>query len=153
MDRRQFLRDGGVAGLVAALVAAGGWPAQALAEGWDETAFGAKQLDDVFRAWGVESPADSDAIALTAPEIAEHGAVVPLVIASSVPGTDLLAVLVERNPSVLAALFTIPPGTAAEVSTRVKMAQTGPVHVLARAGGRWLRTAREVKITLGGCGG
>ena len=85
--------------------------------------------------------------------IAENGAVVPLAIVSAIPGTESIAILVEKNPNVLAAMFTLPEGTLPEIQARVKMAETCNVYALVRAGGRNFYTAKEIKVTLGGCGG
>lgn len=153
MQRREFLRHGGSAGAMAALVAAGWWPAMAAAEEWNRVAFDAKTFEDVLKALGgVDAKASGDVV-LVAPEIAENGAVVPLQFSSRSPATEMLAVLVEKNPNMLAAVFEVPEGTVADFQTRVKMAQTSNVFVLARSGGRYLYAVKEIKVTLGGCGG
>ena len=153
MDRRNFMQQGGMAGVLASLGALGWLPAQAQAQDWNRVAFEARALEDVLKALGGGGAARSDQITLTAPEIAEHGAVVPVTAGSRLPATEGLAILVEKNPNMLAALFQFPPGTLPEVNTRVKMAQTCNVFALARTGGGFFYTTREVKITLGGCGG
>lgn len=152
MNRRDFLRDGSLAGLAAALAAAG-WIPAARAEEWNRIAFEAKSMEDVLKALGGGAASSTGAVAITAPELAEHGAVVPISAVSRAPDTDALAILVEKNPNTLAALFSFPSGTAPEVSTRIKMAQTSNVYVVARSGGRFVYAVKEVKITLGGCGG
>ena len=155
MDRRRFVQQGGMAGLLASLAALGWLPAQAQAQApdWNRSAFEAKSLEEVLKALGGGGAARSDQITLTAPEIAEHGAVVPITAGSRLAGTEALAILVEKNPNMLAALFQFPAGTLPEVNTRVKMAQTCNVFALARTGGGFFYATREVKITLGGCGG
>lgn len=153
MDRRRFMQQGGLAGLVASLGALGWLPAEAQAQDWNRGAFEAKSLEEVLKALGGGGAARSDQITLTAPEIAEHGAVVPVTAGSRLAGTEGLAILVEKNPNMLAALFQFPPGTLPEVNTRVKMAQTCNVLALARTGTGFFYATREVKITLGGCGG
>ncbi|MEI7968009.1 MAG: thiosulfate oxidation carrier protein SoxY [Betaproteobacteria bacterium] len=155
MDRREFLARGGGAGVVTGLVAAGWLPAGALAGEvpWLREAFEARSLEDVMRVLGAAGSGEDGGIAIVAPEIAENGAVVPLEIAVNLPDAGALAIIVERNPSPLAALFEFPAGTASQVSTRVKMAQTSNVIAVARIAGQYRYAAKEIKITLGGCGG
>jgi sulfur-oxidizing protein SoxY len=150
--RRKFIRQGSA--LLTALAAAG-WmqPGVARAEEWNRQAFEARTLEDLVRLLGGTGPEASGAITIVAPDIAENGAVVPVGIVSEVPGTDAIALLVEKNPNVLAAMYTIPQHTLADVQTRVKMAQTSNVFALVRAEGRYFFAAKEIKITLGGCGG
>ena len=92
-------------------------------------------------------------IAIGAPEIAENGAVVPVGVTSSLPKTEMIAILVEKNPNMLVANFTIPSGTEAAVTTRAKMGQTSNVVALVKADGKFYYAVKEVKVTLGGCGG
>jgi len=87
------------------------------------------------------------------PEIAENGAVVPVGVTSRIPKTESIAILIEKNPNMLAAVFDIPTGTEPVISTRVKMAQTSNIYALVKAEGRYYVAAKEVKVTLGGCGG
>lgn len=145
--RRETLRAGG---LLALLLAAGlVRPGEALAQ----DAFAVKTLKDALQALGAGTPAGSDAILIKAPEIAENGAVVPVAIESKLPGTQAIALLIEKNPQPLAASFNIPGGTEANVSTRVKMGETSDVYALVKADGKFYLAKKEIKITLGGCGG
>lgn len=152
LTRRRFI--GNSAGLVAALVAAG-WvsPRQALAADWNKAAFDVKTLEELVNLLGGGPAIVSDAITFDAPDIAENGAVVPIGVASTAPDTESIALLIENNPNVLAAIFTIPQGTLPQLLTRVKMAQTSNVYALVKAGGRQLIAVKEIKVTLGGCGG
>jgi sulfur-oxidizing protein SoxY len=155
LARRQALRTGGGMSLLA-LVAAAGWlrPGDALAEAWNKGAFDAKSLDDAVKAMGGAAPAQSKDIQFVAtPDIAENGAVVPIGIVSQLPKTESIAILIEKNPNTLAAVFDIPAGTEPAVTTRVKMAQTSNVYALVKADGKYHVTAKEIKVTLGGCGG
>jgi sulfur-oxidizing protein SoxY len=93
------------------------------------------------------------AIQLTVPEIAENGSVVPVTVSSSLANVEQISILVDKNPSVLAASFTFPQGTEALVTTRVKMGQTANVVAIVKADGKFYRTSKEVKVTAGGCGG
>jgi sulfur-oxidizing protein SoxY len=148
MERRKALQ------LVAALAAAGVFrPGALFAQEWNQAAFEVKSLSDAMKALGAQSPGSSDAIAIKAPEIAENGAVVPIAIESRLPNTESISLLIEKNPQPLAASFAIPKGTDALVSTRVKMGQSSDVYALVKADGKFYVAKKEIKITLGGCGG
>lgn len=152
-QRREALKSGGALGLFGVLVAAGLITPEVAQAAWDKTAFDAKTMDDALKALGAGKPADSKDVQINAPDIAENGAVVPVAVKSTLPGTEFIAILIEKNPSMLAASFTLPEGTAADVSTRVKMGQTSNVFALVKAGGSFYMTTKEIKVTLGGCGG
>jgi len=153
-QRRQVLRTGG--GLtLAALVGAAGWlrPEEALAE-WNKAAFETQSMDATMKALGGGAPAQSkDITFFQTPDIAENGAVVPIGIASAIPNTQSIAILVEKNPNMLAAVFDIPQGTEPSLSTRIKMGQTSNVYALVKADGKYYVASKEIKVTLGGCGG
>jgi sulfur-oxidizing protein SoxY len=153
--RREVLKSGGGATLLA-LLAAAGWlaPGGARAEAWNKAAFETKTLDETMKALGGGAPAPSKDIAfVSTPDIAENGAVVPIGVASAIPKTESIAILIEKNPNMLAASFDIPSGTDPAISTRVKMAQTSNVHALVKADGKYYIATKEIKVTLGGCGG
>jgi len=146
--RRQFLE------LLSLMAAAGLVPITAArAEEWNKAAFEAKKMDDVIKMLGGGAPQQSIDLVLSGPEIAENGAVVPLEIESRLPNTESIAILIEKNPNLLAANFSIPAGTLPWLQTRVKMAETCNVYALARAGGKFYYAVREIKVTIGGCGG
>jgi sulfur-oxidizing protein SoxY len=153
--RRTVLKSG--AGLtLGALVSAAGWlkPEHAFAQAWNKAAFDTHSLGDTAKALGGSEPAQSGDIEFfQTPEIAENGAVVPVGVASKLPKTEAIAILIQKNPNMLAAVFDIPPGTEPVISTRVKMAQTSNVYALVKADGRYYVAAKEIKVTLGGCGG
>jgi sulfur-oxidizing protein SoxY len=150
--RRTFLKSSG--GLLAAAATLGLiGPEEAIAEEWNKAAFETKKMEDLVHVMGGSSAQQSAELSLVAPDIAENGAVVPIGVVSKLPGTEAIAILVEKNPNVLAAAFSIPQGTLPDVQTRVKMAQTSNVFALVKAGGRFYYAAKEIKITLGGCGG
>jgi sulfur-oxidizing protein SoxY len=139
-----------------ALAMMAGWikPETAHAADWNKNAFEAKNLQDVVKAMGGMAASESKDISfVTAPDIAENGAVVPIAVASKIAKTESIAILVEKNPNSLSAAFDIPTGTEAFVSTRVKMGQTSNVHALVKADGKYYFATKEVKVTLGGCGG
>jgi sulfur-oxidizing protein SoxY len=138
--------------LLGALAAMLAKPFAALAA-WNENAFGAKTPQDALKGIGAASAAPSKDIVIDAPQIAENGAVVPIEIASNIPGTTSLAVVLEKNPFPLAAKFDFKEGALPYVKVNVKMAETSDVRVIATAGGRHYAATREIKVTIGGCGG
>lgn len=153
-QRRSVLKLGTVLGLA---VSAGilkpqdAWAAQ---EQWDrEAAFSATDVDSVVKALGGSDAQDSDKITLVAPDIAENGAVVPVGVVSELPNTTEVAILVPDNPNTLTAHFVIPEGGVADVATRIKMGQTSDVYGLVKSDGNYYMVHKEVKVTLGGCGG
>jgi len=157
MERRHFLATGSGATALALAASAGLSPAQAQAQtaaAWNKVAFDSKSLAEAAKAMGATSaPVESKDLVLQAPEIAENGSVVRVGAQSNIAGTTQLALVVEKNPNALAALFDIPAGTEANVSTNVKMGQSSNVYALAKAGDKFFYSVKEVKVTLGGCGG
>jgi sulfur-oxidizing protein SoxY len=120
---------------------------------WNEQAFGAKTPADALKGIGAASPAPSKDIVIEAPQIAENGAVVPIEIASNIPGTSAIAVVIEKNPFPLAGRFEFKEGALPFVKVNVKMGETSDVRVVAFAGGKQFSASREIKVTIGGCGG
>jgi sulfur-oxidizing protein SoxY len=154
--RRKVLKGAGGSAVLGLAVAAGLFrPGSAWAQqSWNKQAFETKSLADAVKAMGGSTPVESKDIAfVNTPDIAENGAVVPFTIQSKVPKTESIAILVEKNPSILAASFNIPEGTEPWVNTRVKMGQTSNVIALVKADGKYYYASKEVKVTLGGCGG
>ena len=149
--RREMLAHSAtVAGLMAA---AGLLPSTALAA-WSKDAFDAKTLADAVKALGGGAPVASKDVTITGPDIAENGAVVPVGASTALPGVKRLAILVEKNPSALAAVFDVTDAVDANISTRVKMGQSSNVFAVAMmADGKVLFAQKEIKVTLGGCGG
>ena len=152
-NRRHFVKVSGVLSLMAAAGLITMEQAQAQQQAWNKAAFEAKTLDEAVKALGGAAPAQSADIAITAPDIAENGAVVPVAVTSKIPNTQGIYVLVEKNPSALAAGFTLPAGTEPTISTRIKMGQTSNVHAVVKADNKFFVATKEVKVTLGGCGG
>lgn len=139
---------------VAALLAAAGLLPAAAQAAWNEAAFSAKSMADVVKALGGGAPAESKDVTIIGPDIAENGAVVPVGASSSVAGVKRLMLLVEKNPNALAAIFDLSDSVEANVSTRVKMGQSSNVYAVAMlADGKVLFAGKEIKVTLGGCGG
>jgi sulfur-oxidizing protein SoxY len=139
---------------VAGLLAGAGLLPTAAQAAWSEAAFSAKTLAEAVKALGGGAPAESKDVTITGPDIAENGAVVPVGASSSLPGVKRLLLLVEKNPSALAASFDITDKIDANISTRVKMGQSSNVYAVAMmADGKVLFAQKEIKVTLGGCGG
>ena len=150
--RREVLKTGGGA---LALAAAAGIirPREVLAQEWNKAAFETKNVAETVKALGGSGSTPSSAIEITAPDIAENGAVVPIAVESKLPRTQAVAILIEKNPNTLSAEFEIPAGTDPFVSTRVKMAETSNVYALVIADGKYFHAVKEIKVTIGGCGG
>jgi sulfur-oxidizing protein SoxY len=155
LARRDLLKMGGSVGLLALTAGTGllragrAWAATV----WNPNAFSSKTVDEVVKALGGTRASDSSDIALTIPEIAENGAVVPVVIESKLANTRSIAILVEKNPSALSAVFDIPEGTDAYIGARIKIGSTSNVYALVKTESGYYITSKQVKVTLGGCGG
>ena len=153
--RRQALKTGGGMTLLA-LLAAAGWlrPEDAAAQAWNKGAFDTHSVDETVKVLGGSAAQQSKDIAfVSTPDIAENGAVVPIGITSAIPKTEAIAILIEKNPNTLAAVFDVPAGTEPALSPRVKMGQTSNVYALVKADGKFYTAGKEIKVTLGGCGG
>ncbi|CAN5243383.1 thiosulfate oxidation carrier protein SoxY [soil metagenome] len=139
---------------VAALLAGAGVLPALAQTAYNRAAFDAKSVDDVIKGLGIAKPVESAEIVFTAPDIAENGAVVPIAVSSALPGVKRIAFLVEKNPTTLAGVFDFTDAVETAVSTRIKMGQTSNVLAVAMlADGRVLFAQKEIKVTLGGCGG
>jgi len=120
---------------------------------WNEQAFGAKTAAEALKNIGATAAAPSKDILIEAPQIAENGAVVPIEISSSIPGTTSIAVVIEKNPFPLAGKFDFKENALPFVKLNVKMGETSDVRVVVVAGGKQFVATREIKVTIGGCGG
>jgi sulfur-oxidizing protein SoxY len=150
--RREMISQS--ATVAAMLAAVGLMPGLAQAAGFETAAFAAKSMADLTKALGVGTPAESKDVTITGPDIAENGAVVPVGAASALPGVKRLLLLVEKNPSMLAAMFDVTDAIEANITTRVKMGQSSDVYAVAIMNdGKVLFARKEIKVTLGGCGG
>ena len=128
-------------------------PLRALAATWNKAAFASKTPADALKSIGAPSPAESKDILIEAPQIAENGAVVPIEVTSNVPNTKSIAVIVDQNLFPLAAQFEFMEGALPFLRINVKMGESSWVRVVAEAGGKHYSAAREIKVTIGGCGG
>lgn len=149
--RRETLKHSAI---VAGLLATTGlFPQYALAA-YNKTAFEAKTLAEVLKALGAGAPVESKDVTIGGPDIAENGAVVPLTASTVLPGAKQILILVEKNPAAMIALFNLTDSVESNVATRAKMGQSSDVYAVAiMADGKVLFAKKEVKVTLGGCGG
>ena len=152
-SRRQSLRAASGLGLYAALVAVGLLPAGRASAQQFASAFQTKSIADTLKALGAGTPTDSKDVVINSPDIAENGAVVPVGVRSNLPKTEMIALLVEKNPSALAGAYTLMEGAEPDVNMRIKMGQSSDVYALVKADGKFYMTKKEIKVTLGGCGG
>lgn len=153
--RRDVIKLGGLLTLHAMAAGAGLLRATTAyaADTWNQKAFSAKTVDEVVKILGGTKATESSDITMTIPEIAENGAVVPVVIESKVPNTQSILILVEKNPSALSAIFDIPAGTDPYIGSRIKIGMTCNVYAMVKTDKDFFITSKQVKVTLGGCGG
>jgi sulfur-oxidizing protein SoxY len=148
--RRETLKQSAV---VAGLLATAGFPQFAQAA-FNKAGFDAKSVQDAAKAYGAASLSESKDVTITGPDIAENGAVVPLGASTSLAGVKQLLILVEKNPAALVAMFHVSDAVDANFATRAKMGQSSDVYAVAIMGdGKAFFAKKEVKVTLGGCGG
>ena len=153
MNRREVLKVGGGAAVYTALASMGFFAANPAMAAWNKAAFETKSIADTLKVLGVSGTANSADVVITSPDIAENGAVVPVGVASKIGKTEMIAVMVEKNPSMMAGMYQFGPNAEADISMRVKMGQSSDVYALVKADGKFYMTKKEVKVTLGGCGG
>ena len=120
---------------------------------YPEEAFKAKNEADAIKSLYGKTPEASDKVKMDAPEIAENGAVVPVSVTTTLADVTSISFLVSENPVVLVASYKIPAGTMPSVANRIKMAKTSNVIAVVEAGGKLYSASKEVKVTVGGCGG
>jgi sulfur-oxidizing protein SoxY len=153
LSRRVILQGAGAVALVGLGTTAFGWPAFAANDKYPEEAFKQKSDTDAIKLLYGKTAEASDKIKLDAPEIAENGAVVPVSVTTTLADVSSISFLVSDNPNALIASYKIPAGTVPAVANRIKMAKTSKVTVLVEAGGKLYSADKEVKVTVGGCGG
>ena len=137
-----------------ALLALAALPRVLLAAAWPKKAFDAEEMRAALvELLGTDVMTTTDQITLKVPEIAENGAVVPVSIKTTLQNVESISIVVEKNPRPMVATFEIPPGTLADISSRIKMAETSDVTAVIKTSDGIYSTARQVKVTIGGCGG
>ncbi len=153
MNRREVLKVGGGAAVYSALASMGFFAANPAMAAWNKDAFATKTIAETLKVLGVSGTTNSADVVITSPDIAENGAVVPVGVASKIAKTEMIAVMIEKNPAMMAGMYEFSPNAEADISMRCKMGQSTDVYALVKADGKFYMTKKEVKVTLGGCGG
>ncbi len=154
MKRRVFLKGTLASSAVAVAVGAGLLSPRQVLAAWPKAAFEAKSVSDAMNnMFNSDLAPASDAIKVEAPDIAENGAVVPVTIETSLKNVESISIIAEKNQTPLVASFNMTPKTEGYISTRIKMGQTSNVIAVVKAGGKLYSARKEVKVTIGGCGG
>ncbi len=154
MQRRTFLKGSLAGTAVAVAVGAGLLTPRAVLAAWPKSAFEAKQIDDALaKLFGSADNTPSDKITIKAPDIAENGAVVPVSVKANIDGVESIAILAAKNANPLTSNFTLGANALPNVSTRIKMGKTSDVIAVVKAGGKVYSARKNVKVTIGGCGG
>ena len=153
MKRRLFIKGSLATGALGVAVSTGLIPRTTLAA-WSQEAFSAKDVNGVLTGlFGSTDHAASDKIKIKAPDIAENGAVVPVSVTTDIAGAKSISIITEKNAQPMTASFELGPGTEGYVSTRIKMGKTSNVIAVVKADGKLHSSTKEVKVTIGGCGG
>lgn len=155
LSRRTTLQVAGSAGLYGVLLSLGLLRpgTSAAAQAFDAALFHIEGVPETMKALGAAGATESDDVVIVASDIAENGAVVPVSVRSNLPNTESIALLVDKNPSALAGAYDILEGMQPEVGMRIKMGQSSDVVALVKADGKYYMAKKEIKVTLGGCGG
>jgi sulfur-oxidizing protein SoxY len=153
-NRRTLLKGTMAASATGLAISAGLLTPKSTLAAWSKAAFEAKNVDDALTAQlGSSSMSTSKKIKLKAPDIAENGAVVPITVTSNISGTETISLLVPKNAQPMTATFTLGANAKGYVSTRIKMGKTSDVIAVVKAGGKLYSAKKQVKVTIGGCGG
>ena len=153
-NRRTLLKGTLAASAVGVAASAGLLAPRAVLAAWPKSAFSAKGVDASLSAlYGNSNASDAKNIKIKAPDIAENGAVVPVTISSTIANAESISIFVAKNPSPLTSSYALGSGTQAYVGTRIKMGKTSDVVAVIKAGGKLYTAKKEVKVTIGGCGG
>ncbi len=154
MKRRTFLKGSVAVGVIGTALGAGLLTPRTVMAAWPKNAFAARTVDAALDALtGSHALEGSDKISIRAPDIAENGAVVPVSVTTDIPNIESITILAEKNANPLTASFVLGKGALGFVSTRIKMGKTSSVIAVVKAGGKLYSTGKEVKVTIGGCGG
>lgn len=154
ISRRLLIKGAFVSGVTLSVMSAAAALPTQLWAAWNKSAFTAKKMDEAIMAHlGSTKMTIETKIKIKAPNIAENGAVVPISVTAEIPGIESISIFVKNNPTPLIASFMIPEGTKPMVSTRIKMAKTSDLYAVVKANGKLLENHKEIKVTIGGCGG
>jgi sulfur-oxidizing protein SoxY len=152
--RRKFLKSTALFSATAAAIGAGLLaPGRAIAA-YMADAFEASDVSSALKAAvGSDAHTASSEIKLKAPDIAENGAVVPITVSSTLPNVDSITILAPKNPSPMTSTYMLQNGAEAFISTRIKLGKTSDIIAVVRSNGQLFSATKEVKVTIGGCGG
>jgi len=154
MKRRIFLKGTLATGALGVAAGTGLLSPRRVLAAWSKEAFEAKDVNSALSSLlGSSDLTASDKVKIKAPDIAENGAVVPVSVSTDMEGVESINIVVEKNPNPMTANFVLGTGAIANVSTRIKMGKTSSVLAVVKAGGKLYSTGKEVKVTIGGCGG
>jgi sulfur-oxidizing protein SoxY len=153
IHRRAVLKGALAGSVVGVAVSAGLLTPQRVLAAWPKEAFEAKAAEDALKALGLAAATASSEVTVKAPDIAENGAVVPVEVSTSLKDVESITIVAEKNPVPLIASFQTAPGFEGYLSTRIKMGSTQDIRVLVKSGGQVVEAKKEVKVTIGGCGG
>jgi sulfur-oxidizing protein SoxY len=152
--RRTLLKGTVAAGVAGIAAGAGLLTPGAVLAAWPKAAFEAKSVDSaVGGLLGSSNLNASGDITIKAPPIAENGAVVNVAVSTKIKNVDSITLLVEKNGSPMAASFGLAAQTEPFIKTRIKVSKTSSVIAVIKSGGKLYSAGREVKVTIGGCGG
>lgn len=153
-QRRRTVLKGALASSLVGLAVSWGLLGNVAQAARPQMAFDAEDLEGALKALaGEDSIADSDMVNVKGPDIAENGAVVPIRVRANVENAESIAILVPENPAPMVAVFDLQSSVSPEISVRIKMGKTSDVIALVRANGQVLKGSKEIKVTIGGCGG
>lgn len=153
MKRRMFLKGSLAAGTVGVAVGAGLLTPSSVLAAWPKAAMDAKSVDAALKSLGMTGGVASKDIKIKAPDIAENGAVVPVTVSTKMAGVTNIAIIVAKNGTPLSSSYDLGKGAVGYIATRIKMGKTSDVIAVVKAGGKVLTNKKEVKVTIGGCGG
>jgi sulfur-oxidizing protein SoxY len=154
VNRRLMLKGATATGALAIAAGAGLLAPRAVLAAWPKAAFEAKSMEDALNgATGSSEATASDKVKIKAPDIAENGAVVPITVSTTLDGVESISLIAKENPSPLTSTYMLGAGAEGYVSTRIKMGKTSDVIAVVKAGGKLYSATKEVKVTIGGCGG
>jgi len=147
--RRKFIQSAAMYGIAACVFLSN----SALAK-WPSKLFSTEKKKDLIKElFGDANIEDSEQVNIKAPEIAENGAVVPVTVQANFPKVESVSILVDKNPRPLAAQFVMRPANNSKISTRLKLAETSSVTAIVKADGKLYSSTKQIKVTIGGCGG
>ncbi len=154
IKRRSILKGTMAASMLGVAAGAGLLMPRMVLAAWPKSAFDAKKIDEALtNLVGSSSLSNSPDVSVRAPAIAENGAVVNVLIETSIPTVESISILVEKNGTPLAATFDMSPSMGGFLKTRCKIGKTSKVIAVVKAGGKLHSASQEVKVTIGGCGG